>query len=280
MQIRKNSGELVPYNPKSLKHSLSRSGADKAEVEQVLDAMNQTLYDGMTTRELYQKAFDELKRFRSSYAARYSLKRAVKELGPEGYFFEKWIAKLFAQEGYEATSGVTVQGTVITHEIDVVAANGKELVFCECKFRNDMDAKISVTTPMYILSRLKDVQDNVYDFFGLKMKPSKGFLVTNAYFTTDSIKFSEHYGIGLISWNYPENTCLKARVDDGALYPLTCLTVLTSEQEKQIMDKGIILVKELVENPQILKSLGLNQHKIDEVLNEANELLDVSCLTC
>ncbi|WP_068598209.1 restriction endonuclease [Vaginella massiliensis] len=280
MQVRKNSGELVPFDIKSLKKSLTRSGANSIEVEQVLDGINKELYNGMTTKELYQKAFEGLKKFRSSYAARYSLKRAVKDLGPEGYFFEKWIAKLFKEQGFETTTGITVQGTAVTHEIDVVACNGKDLIFCECKFRNDIDAKISVTTPMYILSRLKDVMDNPYEFFGLRMKPTKGFLVTNAYLTADSIAFSEHYGIDLISWNYPEEHSIKFLVDRSALYPLTCLTVLTPEQEKHIMEKGIILVKELVAQPEVLQSLDLDQKTRTQVLKEAEDLLDVSCLTC
>ncbi len=278
MQVKKHSGELVPFNPKSLKFSLSRSGANKAEVEQVFDSMSSFIYDGITTKELYQNAFDTLKKFRSSYAARYSLKKAVKDLGPEGHLFEKWIAKLFIEEGYHAVSGVTVQGSAVTHEIDVVAEKDNQLIFCECKFRNDIDAKISVTTPMYILSRIKDVLENEYEFFDKKLKPSKGYLVTNAYLTTDSIDFSNYYGIGLISWNYPEKTSIKALVDKGALYPLSCLTILTEEQEKQIMEKGCILVKELVENPKVLDFLNLDKQTIINVLDEAKELLDVSCL--
>lgn len=280
MKVKKQSGELVDFDPKSLHRSLSRSGATKPEIEEVFSAVNNFLYSGISTRELYQKAFDELKKFRSSYAARYSLKRALQELGPEGHLFEEWIAKIFIEQGYQALTGITVQGAAVTHEIDVVAQKGEELIFCECKFRNDLDAKISVTTPMYILSRIKDVMNNEYEFFGREMKPTKGFLVTNAYLTTDSIDFANHYGIGLISWNYPEGKNIKEIVDHSALYPLTCLTNLTEEQEKQLMEKGTILVKELVENPTVLDELKLDETIKNNVLEEARELIDVECLRC
>ena len=190
MLVKKNSGELIPYDPKALKRSLTKSGAKKEEVEEVFELVSKDLYDGISTRDLYKKAFQYLKNYRSSYAARYSLKRALRDLGPEGYYFEKWIGKLMQSAGYESLHSEVVQGNAVTHEIDVVASKGDQLLFCECKFRNDEDAKISVTTPMYFLSRMKEVQDHTYHFFGRDMKPTKGFLVTNAYLTTDSIDFA------------------------------------------------------------------------------------------
>ena len=122
--------------------------------------------------------------------------------------------------------------------------------------------------------------NNEYEFFGKKMKPTKGFLVTNAYLTTDSIDFANYYGIGLISWNYPEGKNIKEIVDYSALYPLTCLTNLTKEQEKQLMEKGTILVKELVENPTVLDELRLDENTKNNVLEEARELIDVECFRC
>ena len=280
MLVKKNSGELIPYDPKALKRSLTKSGAKKEEVEEVFELVSKDLYDGISTRDLYKKAFQYLKNYRSSYAARYSLKRALRDLGPEGYYFEKWIGKLMQSAGYESLHSEVVQGNAVTHEIDVVASKGDQSLFCECKFRNDEDAKISVTTPMYFLSRMKEVQDHTYHFFGRDMKPTKGFLVTNAYLTTDSIDFANYYGIGLISWDYPEDLSIKHLVDSAALYPITCLTTLTDEQEKVLLSKECILVKDLKDNPKVLDSLNLAQDQLKEVLEEANELLEIDNFTC
>lgn len=280
MLVKKNSGELIPYNPKALKRSLTKSGAKKEEVEEVFELVSKDLYDGIPTKELYRIAFSHLKNYRSSYAARYSLKRALRDLGPEGYYFEKWIGKVLQAAGYQSLHSEIVQGNAVTHEIDVVALKGDQLLFCECKFRNDEDAKISVTTPMYFLSRMKDVQDHTYHFFGRDLKPTKGFLVTNAYLTTDSIDFANYYGIGLISWDYPETNSIKFLVDNAALYPITCLTTLTPEQEKILLSKECILVKDLQQNNKFLDSLNLSQEQRNEVLEETNELLEIENFTC
>lgn len=280
MLVKKNSGELIPYNPNALKRSLTKSGAKKEEVEDVFEKISKDLYEGITTRELYRTAFQYLKDYRSSYAARYSLKRALRDLGPEGYYFEMWFARVMQAAGYETIHSETVQGNAVTHEIDVVAAKENQLIFCECKFRNDEEAKISVTTPMYFLSRMKDVEQHTYHFFGRDMKPSKGYLVTNAYLTTDSIEFANYYGIGLISWDYPENKSIKYLVDNAGLYPVTCLTTLTDEQEKTLLSKDCILVKDLVQNQKILDSLNLSKEVMDAVLEEANDLLAIENFSC
>ena len=280
MLVKKNSGELIPYNPNALKRSLTKSGAKKEEVEDVFEKISKDLYEGITTRELYRTAFQYLKDYRSSYAARYSLKRALRDLGPEGYYFEMWFARVMQAAGYETIHSETVQGNAVTHEIDVVAAKENQLIFCECKFRNDEEAKISVTTPMYFLSRMRDVEQHTYHFFGRDMKPSKGYLVTNAYLTTDSIEFANYYGIGLISWDYPENKSIKYLVDNAGLYPVTCLTTLTDEQEKILLSKDCILVKDLVQNQKILDSLNLSKEVMDAVLEEANDLLAIENFSC
>src|SRR5690606_18576682 len=142
MQVKKYSGELVPFNGDALRGSLSRSGANSDQVNQVYERVINKLYDGISTRELYQLAFDTLKTVRTSYAARYSLKKALRELGPEGFYFEKYIAHLLREAGYESTTGQTVQGHAVSHELDVVAYKNGKLVTAECKFRNDIDAKI------------------------------------------------------------------------------------------------------------------------------------------
>src|SRR5690606_36713430 len=108
MPVKKYSGELVPFNGNILRHSLARSGATAEEVELVYDNIQDRLYDGISTRELYELAFACLRQYRASYGARYSLKKAIRELVPEGFFFERWIAELFADEGSETSSVQTV----------------------------------------------------------------------------------------------------------------------------------------------------------------------------
>src|SRR5690606_39677733 len=70
MKVTKYSGEVVPFDANSLRHSLTRSGATDEEVDKVYEDIKTHLYDGITTRELYEWAYAALKKQRNSYAAR------------------------------------------------------------------------------------------------------------------------------------------------------------------------------------------------------------------
>ncbi|MBL1409132.1 ATP cone domain-containing protein [Sphingobacterium faecale] len=274
MRVKKHSGELVPFKPDSLRYSLSRSGANPEEVDGVFERIKDKLYDGISTRELYELAFEYLKSCRDTYAARYSLKKALRDLGPEGFYFEKWVARMFQEDGYQAVTGQTIQGHAVTHEIDVVASKGKELLAIECKFRNDVDAKISVTTPMYFMSRVVDISNISYTFFNKSLKISAGWLVTNAYLTTDSIKFGEYHKMNLLSWDYPKTYSLKARVDNNGQYPVTCLTSLNAQDKARLLKAQCILVKDVVRYPKFLRDLEITDQKRKQVLEEAIELVN------
>lgn len=280
MKVAKSNGELVEYNPRALRISLSKSGASKDEVDEVFELLLNDIYDGMPTTDLFALAFEYLKKYRNSYAARYSLKRALSNLGPDGYYFEKYIRRLMESVGYNAINGEIIQGNAVTHEIDVVAQKEDILYFIECKFRNDIEAKISVTTPMYFMSRMIDIRDKEYTYFDKTLKPTKGFLVTNAYLTTDSVDWATYYNIGLISWNYPETMSLKYLIDSLAIYPVTCLTTIIKDQHKILLDADCLLVKDILEQEEHLKSLNLSEETLNLLKEEAQELLNIEIKEC
>ncbi|MFA5555657.1 MAG: ATP cone domain-containing protein [Flavobacteriaceae bacterium] len=274
MLVQKHSGELVPFDKSSLIQSLSKSGASQQEVAKVFSGIESNLYNKITTRKLYQLAFNELKKIRKSYAARYSLKKALRDLGPDGYNFELWVTRLFEETGCRATHGKILKGTAVNHEIDVIAVKDGKLMLGECKFRNDVDAKIPVTTPMYFLSRFNDLKENEFEFFDQKLKPSSGWLITNAYLTSDAISFSDCYGIKLISWNYPEESSIKNRVDSKGIYPITCLTTLNKLQKSILLKEEIILVKDLLNSiDKVFGLVKLTNSQERKLLEEAKELV-------
>lgn len=218
----------------------------------------------------------QLKKIRKSYAARYSLKRALRDLGPDGYNFEIWVTELFKEQGCQAEHSKTLQGKAVTHEIDVVALDQGELHLAECKFRNDMHAKISVTTPMYFLSRFNDLKDFSFEFFNQKLQPAKGWLITNAYFSTDAIDFAKVYNVNLIGWDYPQDSSIKSRVDTGGLYPITCLTTLNKTQKGTLLSHKIILVKQLIkERNRVFDLISVKPAKQKSILQEAKELVHI-----
>lgn len=275
MNIKNNAGETVEFEISKLENSLRNSGAGEQSLKRVLETILPKCFDGITTGELYRMAFEELKKISNSVAARYSLKKALLELGPAGFYFEQWIARVFQNIGYKTETGQLIKGHAVTHEADVIAKKDDKTYWVECKFRNAEDTKISVTTPMYVLSRIKDISNIQYNLFGTKTEFTDGWLITNTYFTKDSIAFSEYYGLRLLSWDYPKDKNIKSLVNQNALYPITCLTTLDGKQKQKLLEEKCVLAKELFNNQNLLNILELNEEKKSEVLKEARELMTI-----
>lgn len=72
----------------------------------------------------------------------------------------------------------------------------------------------------------------------------------------------------------PKKTSIKERVDNKGLYPITCLTTLSDLDKGQLLRRGCILVKDLVNGPDFLQQIELKNEKKEEVLREAQELVN------
>ncbi len=272
MKIVKHSGDIVDFNPIKLKESLLKSGANTAVVESILHTINQEIYEGISTKQIYKIAFGLLKKASNSNAARYNLKEAIRLLGPAGFFFEKYIARLFASEQYETKTNLTLQGKCVSHEIDVLVKKDQVISMIECKFHMGKDANSDVKVPMYILSRFNDLKERKHTLFSGKESISKCWIVTNNRFTSDAIVFAKCSGLSLLSWNYPENNNIKTKNDNNYLYPITCLTTLSLAEKDKLLILDVILVKEIINNSYCLERIGLSSNRIKNVLKEASEL--------
>ncbi|MFV8465689.1 ATP cone domain-containing protein [Flavobacterium sp. LB1P62] len=272
MKIIKNSGDIVEFNAEKLKKSLLKSGANNEVVERILQSIQSEIYEGIATKQIYKMAFTMLKKTANSHAARYNLKEAIRLLGPAGFFFEKYIARLFFAEQYEAVTNLTLQGKCVSHEIDVVVKKNGTVAMVECKYHAGRDAASDVKVPMYILSRFNDLKGRQHAVFGQEEIILKCWIVTNNRFTTDAIDFANCSELNLLSWNYPEDNNLKTKNDNGNLYPVTCLTTLSLAEKDKLLILNVILVKEIINNSDCLEKIELSNSRIKNVLKEASDL--------
>ena len=108
--------------------------------------------------------------------------------------------------------------------------------------------------------------------FTKKDKISGCWIVTNNRFTSDATAFAQCSGLKLLSWDYPEKMSLRKRIDEGQLYPITCLTTLTLAEKDKLLVKEVILAKEIINNTRALEEIGVSPIRIKNVIKEASEL--------
>lgn len=276
MYVTKMSGERAEFDRSKLRNSLERSGANEAVIQKVIDKIDDFLYDGISTKEIYKKAFRLLRKTSRPTAARYKLKMAIMELGPSGFPFEKFVGAILDHQGYRTQVGVIVKGHCVNHEVDVVAQKGSEHFMVECKFHSDEGRHCDVKIPLYIQSRFLDVEKEWQKNPGHDNKFHQGWIYTNTRFTTDAIQFGKCVGLMLVGWNYPKKDGLKEQIDRSGLHPITCLTTLTKAEKQKLLAMDKVLCKDLCDHPNLLNSIGIkNAKKQKNILREANELCKV-----
>ena len=272
INIVKYSGDVVAFDVEKLINSLKRSQASEKLIEQIVAQVQDQLYDGITTKKIYQMAFKMLKGKSRVSASKYKLKKALMELGPSGFPFEKLVGKLLAHEGFSTQVGVIVQGNCVQHEVDVIAQKDNTHYMIECKYHSDQGRFCNVKIPLYIHSRFLDVEKQWERQKGHEAKLHKGGVYTNTRFTSDAVKYGKCVGLLLTSWDYPIGDGLKDRIDKLGLHPLTALTTLTKAEKTKLLDEGIVLCKELHEKPVLLEKIGIDKKRHKKILEDSEAL--------
>ena len=272
IKIRKASGEEQPYLSQKLERSLINAGVQPQLAREVMVEISDWISDGVSTKQIYQRAFALLRKKKSYGALRYRLKQSMLELGPTGYPFEVLMGLLFERKGYSVEVGVTVNGKCVTHEMDVIATNGKVQHLMECKYHSDQGHQVSIQVPLYVRSRVDDivgVRKQLAEYEGFEFT---GWVVTNTRFSSDSIAYGNGSGLKLLGWDYPEGNGLKEMLEREKLYPVTILTHLTANEKRALIDLGFVACVQIKNQPEILDQLSLSEKKRKELDKELKEI--------
>ncbi len=272
MEIVKSSGERVKFSMSKLRNSLKRSGADEELVNLIVDSVRDEIYQGISTKEIYNRAFSILKKKQSIIASKYKLKKAIYEFGPTGYPFEKFVSAILQYSGYDTEVGQVMTGICVNHEIDVLAKKDGKVTIIECKFHSQEGRNCNVKVPLYIHSRYLDVKkhwdskaDNLLEF-------GVGWVATNTRFTEDAIAYGKCAGLYLLSWDFPKDNGLKDRIDRLGLYPITVSTLLSSREKQFLLSRDVVLCQQLLHDKFFLDHLGISDSRKQRIMKEINLL--------
>ncbi len=271
VHITKADGTTEFFKVEKLRRSLRRSGATPEEVNQIVTEVLQELYEGMQTQEIYRRAFALLREREVPTAARYSLRRALFGLGPSGFPFERFLARLFTAEGYTTKTGIIMQGKCAPHEIDIAAYTAEHSFVGEAKFHARPGIKTDLQVAMYSYARLLDLK-------GTKIcsedvcAVTEFWLITNTKFTTTAEDYANCVGVPLLSWDYPRHNNLHDRIQRARVYPITVMQSLTPSQIATLISYDIIVCSDLVDTPSILRHLHLPEAKQQTIITEAKDI--------
>jgi len=269
--VTKADGEQEAFDPAKLEYSLERAGASSTMRARIAARVMREMKTGMTTEEIYRQAFDILRKEEAPpVAARYSVKRAVFDLGPSGFPFEQFIAEILRAHGWRTRTGVALTGRCAPHEVDVLAEKNGKRVGIEAKFHNDAGGKTDIKDALYVFARYEDLKHTPE----ASSRVDEGWLMTNTRFTRNAIRYAQCSNLTLIGWDYPRTRNLFSLIEEARVHPLTCLTTLTTGEKRRFLDSKIVLCKS-VSTKHILEEYGVKPARISQVIDEAQRLCGV-----
>lgn len=267
VKIIKFSGEKEEFNPNKVLRTLKRAGASKEQTQRILQLLNRRVKEGMTTKQIINIVFSEL-RSTPGVAARYDLKRAIMQLGPGGFTFEKYFAKLLEHQGFETKTNQIIKGKRITQEVDVIAVKDKKYMV-ECKYYNYPGNYASTKEAMYTYARFLDTNARKHNF-------DTPWLATNTKCSWSAIEYAKGIGLKITSWKYPAKENLQNMIESKKLYPITALKTVNKFVKEKLFYSGITMVKTLTETDlqTLKKKTRLKEQELKKVIQEAKQICE------
>jgi len=274
LEIIKASGQTEKFNPQKLVNSLVRSGASEDVALEIADKVAKQITPSTHTKKIYRLAKKYLKHYNRALDMRYSIKKALFALGPSGYPFEKYFARILKAHGYSVEINQFMKGFCVRHEVDVLAWKSNERFIIECKYHSNGGIPTDVKEALYIHSRYADIKK------AYELDPENGsftyhgWLATNTRCTSDAIQYAECVGLKVISWKYPDHGSLESMIEEKRLYPVTILSSIRKDAVEMLFSKGIILAKDIavLDYHTFLEKSGLSPSTARLLKRQADEL--------
>lgn len=266
--IIKSSGDKELFDIRKFRNSLLKAGAPEDVIGTIVHEIKE-MPNLRSTKDIYEFALNRLDQLAPPIAARYNLKRALMELGPAGYSFEKFIGELFKAQGYTVHLGTIISGACVDHEVDVSAEKDEKHFFIECKFHNRRGLKSDVKVALYTKARFDDIRKAIDLNPSHAHKLHGAWIVTNTTLTSQARAYGGCVGLHLLDWKHPEGRSLPDLIHALGLHPITALTSLTNREKRECIKAGFVLCHQAHDYKDVLTELRLPKLQIAKILQES-----------
>lgn len=268
-------GEKEKFSFNKVRNSARRAGASNKLAKEIAEIIEEEVFPGIETAKIYRRVKELLAQEEFKPALKFSLKKAMRELGPTGFPFEKYISKVFSRNGFKVKLNQQIPSFCCGHyEIDFLAENKDVLYIGECKFRNVSGGKVHSSDALMNYARFLDIKRG--KFFNNKRNKLKSILVTNTKFTKKSIRYSKCVGVELLGWKYPRGKGLESLIEKNGLYPITILPSFKKNMRDVFSKKKIMFAEDIlrIDIDKFFKNTNIKKKYLEHLKREAKILLD------
>lgn len=266
VQVTKFDGRKEEFDREKIVRTCLRVGISREKAEEIVNKVSSYIYEGISTREIYDYVKKELASFEKKSALIYGLRESVASLDPIA--FEIFVKKLLEAHGYKCEHNKIIQGLCVEHQIDVIAKKEIEYLV-ECKRHNNPHRFCGLGVCLQVQARMEDVEDGFRkalneEHFG------RAWLITNTKFSEHAKKYAKAKNIKLTGWKYPEGESFENMIDSKSIYPVTALKA-KRDSIQRMLDHSIVIIQDI--NEDILSNSGFDVASARRLIEQKNALL-------
>jgi hypothetical protein len=194
IRVLKHDGRIQKFDREKLLGSLLRSRVPRAEAEGIVNEVEKQLFDKISTAEIYQIIYQQLKNRGLETGHRmYRLREALSLLDP--MVFEQFIGRLLEKFGYQCACNQILQGFCSEHEIDVLAEKEGKRYLVEVKHHQGPHRDSGLRVVLALWARIDDLREKGEVF-------EQAWLCTNTKISNHAKKYAQCKNIRLTGWRY------------------------------------------------------------------------------
>jgi Holliday junction resolvase len=266
-KVIKRNGLEEDFDEEKFVNGLKNINIDENIAREICRRIYDKIPEKVKSQEIFRYTLEELKKLHKPLASKYNLKRAIYNLGPSGFPFEKYFAKILAEYGYETIINEWIDGKCLSYETDIIAIKDGRRYVIECKFHNQFGIKVDLKDVLYIFGRWIDIKENYNDLLP--------WIATNTKISWEGIRFAECRNIKVTAWRYPKGESLENLIEAKNLYPVTTLLSGSRKIYERLLENNYVIIIDLIrENiKEIANKTRLDERIIKSLADEAKGLI-------
>jgi len=271
IKVIKLNGDKEQFSVKKIINSAKRAGATDYLAKKIARKIEKEVYQNIKTSEIFDNIRNELKKEDVYVALRFSLKEAMKKLGPAGFCFEDFVRNVLSNYQMKVDINKIINGACSSYELDFLAEKENLTYLGECKYRNDSKDRIDINVCLKSYAILGDIKETNR----FKDKKLNFLIVTNSKFTTEAIKYANCKKMELLGWNYPKDEGLESLIESKKLYPITILPSFKGYLMEVFRKENLMLVEKVfnINIEKFSKRYNIPRRQIEDLKKEAGILL-------
>jgi hypothetical protein len=267
--VTKADGSKQLFDREKVVRTCLRMGANRRIAFEVADKVEARLYNGIPTSKVLQMIFRLLRKHKPTIRHFLDLRKGLSLMSskPE---FEKFVQILLAHHGFEVSPNQIIRGKCVGHEVDAIARKDGVTYFVESKHHSNYHTPTGLDESRIARAVLEDVTEG-FVLGKNDLKIDRAMIVTNTRYSEHARRYGKCRNMLQIGWSSPKTLGLQNMIEEKKLYPLSCIKGLNNETKMKLVNSGIVLMKQLVEEEpsKLARETGISREILKKIIEKA-----------